>query len=63
MEVYCSLMLMTYYSPVNLRMSCVMLCVTSCSDSVSIYSDSCPAIQPHRTWPYLNVETQTGLHS
>lgn len=40
-------------SPVNLRMSCVTVCKTSCSDSVSMYSDSCPAIQPHNMWPYL----------
>lgn len=62
MEECCCLMLETYLdSPVNLRTSCVMLCKTSCSESVSIYSDSCPAIQPHRTWPYLKVKPQTVI--
>lgn len=46
--------------PVNLRISCVMAWATSSSDSVSMYSDSCPAIQPHKTWPYLQVKEQTS---
>lgn len=49
--------------PVNVWMSCVMLCMTSCSDSVSIYSDSCPAIQPHKTWPYLDFSITNGAQT
>lgn len=41
--------------PVNLRTSCVTLPMTSWSESVSIYSDSCPAIQPHNRWPNLDI--------
>lgn len=41
--------------PVNLCTSCVTLSMTSWSESVSIYSDSCPAIQPHNRWPNLDV--------
>ena len=42
--------------PVNLRISCVMECITSCSVRVSMYSDSWPAIQPQSTCPYLRTE-------
>lgn len=49
-------------SPVNRWMSSTILCLNSSSGSDSMYSASCPAIQPQRMWLWLKKMNVKALH-